>query len=400
MMFIRFAFIIFLLSFSFSFPQNNKVPIIAFHGVPSGKFSTEEQFINMKSAGIDICYTVFNSKEEVIKALNASQTAGTKLIINIKALQIDIKNAVNLFKNYPALYGYALADEPSPIQFDDLRKDILQISSLDKKHIIYINLYPNYVPKQLINDLSYENYVKKFVEQVPVKFISFDHYPIIKNEVRENWYENLETIRNISAQNNLPFWAFACSTIHYSYFQPTLQGVRLQQFSNLLYGAQALQYFTYWTLSYEDNWKKEKYGYSIVDDQGNPTPTYNIVKKVNLQIQRLAWVFFGANSDKVYHTGTEIPEGTSKLISVPKGFKYFSTNGKNALVSLMSNGKNRFVIIQNKSLNNNITLDYQLGEPMKIVDNFSGKTKNISSTKKLKASILPGDVLIFNSNNN
>lgn len=390
----RFILILFICFFTNLYSQKN-IPIFAFHGVPPGKFSTKEQFETMKKAGIKICYTVFNSKEETLIALDESYAAGTKLIINIRGLHSSLKDAVMFFKDHPALYGYALADEPTPKQFEDLKDVVLEIRKYDTESAIYINLYPNYVSSKIINGLSYEKYLKKFIEIVPIRFISFDHYPIVKNEIRENWYENLEIIKNISYQNNLPFWAFACSTIHYNYLKPTLSGLRLQQFSNLLYGAQGLEYFTYWTLTYEDNWVKEKYGYSIVDDKGNPTQTYHIVKIVNEQIQRLAWVFLGAKADDVFHTGNEIPQGTKKLTSLPDRFKFFSTYGKNALISFMTNRTRKFVIIQNKSLTDDLILEYQFDKPMKTVNNKSGKISNLSVSKRYNTNISPGDILIF-----
>lgn len=378
--------------------QKKLFPIVAYQGIPSS-FTNERNYQILKDAGFTINLNMFESVEDVEKALSIGEKTKVKIIASVP----DIKNSpeiiVKKIKNHSNLLAYYIEDEPSTSRFIELSEIVKKIKIVDNKKLIYINLMPTYAGKIAYAAVSYDAYVKQFLTVVNPNILSFDHYPVINNTVRKDFYKNLEIIRSNAYKYNIPFWAFACTAIHFEYQEPTFQSLKMQQFSNLLYGAQALQYYTYWTVN-NQHWKDNHYSYAIVDDQGNPTPTYNIVKKVNLQIQRLAWVFFGAKSDKVYHTGTEIPEGTSKLISVPKGFKYFSTNGKNALVSLMSNGKNRFVIIQNKSLNNNITLDYQLGELMKIVDNFSGKTKNISSTKKLKASILPGDVLIFNSNNN
>lgn len=73
-------------------------------------------------------------------------------------------------------------------------------------------------------------------------------------------------------------------------------------FSNLLYGAQGLQYFTYWTLD-DENWKKNEFKHSIVDSRGNPTVTYSIVQKTNNDIQKYAGVFLGSTVDSVFHTG-------------------------------------------------------------------------------------------------
>ncbi|WP_419870122.1 alpha-amylase family protein [Chryseobacterium sp. CT-SW4] len=376
--------------------QNKNIPILAFHGVPPGEFSTKEQFQKMKEVGINISYTDFSNKEDILKALDASLAANTKLMFNIENVQTDTEEIVRLVKDHPALYGYGLVDEPGPHQFTHLKELILKIRKIDKSHKIYVNLFPNYVSTSLIDGLSYKDYLAKYLKEVPVDFLSFDYYPIVNNQVRESWYSNLEDVRNITLKNGMDFWAFACSTIHYNYLQPTVEGIRLQQFGNLLYGAKALQYFTYWTLTYADVWIKEKYGYSIVDDRGLPTPTYNVVKTVNEEIQRLAWFFSGAKSEQVFHTGNNIPEGTVKLSSIPKQFSIFSTEGKDALISYMSNENKNFVIVQNKSLYENIQLTYKPKQSLKKVNNDSGKESiSLLSSKKYNDIILPGDILIF-----
>jgi len=381
--------------FYFLFYAQNNIPIIGFMGV-SDKNASVINYKKMYAAGINISLMDFRDFNAAKKALNNANLANVKLILMFPSALTN-KSEIEQIKNHNALYGYYIADEPSLSEFSFFENRILQIKRYDDTHLFYINLHPNHAPAKHLGTSNYAEYLEEFASKSTVQFFSFDNYPVLGLKIRYEWYDNLELIRNISLKFKKPFWGFACTTIHDEYIKPTVAAIRLQQFSNLLYGAQGLQYFRYWGHTQQEMLKSKNIGYSIVDDQGNPTPTYNIVKKVNLQIQRLAWVFFGAKADKVYHTGTEIPEGTSKLMSVPKGFKYFSTYGKNALVSLMFNKKNRFVIIQNKSLDHNITLEYQLAEPMKIVDNSSGKTKNISSVKKLKASVLPGDILIFTS---
>ncbi len=387
--------IVFLLVYNIVISQEKRMPIFAFHGVPPGEYSTVSQFSTMKRAGIDICYTLYNSNQEVKTALNAAKKANVKLIIRVSSLFTDTEGTLNLFKNHPALYGYCIGDEPNPSDFDNLAILAKKIKKIDPYHIIYINLFPNYVEPKLLNNITYRDYLNTFVQKVPVSFLSFDNYPIVKDQVRIDWYKNLEDLRSVSLNKDIDFWAFACSTIHYDYRQPTVSGIKLQQFGNLLYGAQGLQYFAYWTLNYEANWRKENYGYSIVDDRGNPTPTYNVVKSVNEQIQRLAWVFSGAKSVAVFHTGINIPEGTKKLYSVPEQFKFFTTYGKEAIVSIMSNGKNKFIIVQNKSLSENMRLEYQPKMRIRKVDNNTGKSMELSLLKKYNDSILPGDIIVF-----
>ncbi|MDY0933025.1 hypothetical protein [Chryseobacterium sp. CFBP8996] len=373
--------------------QKNTFPIIAFQGIPSSH-SNDRNYQVLKNAGFTVNLNMFDSLEEVEKALNIGHKNNVKII----ALIPNIKNTPGIIaekiKNNPALLAYYIEDEPPTSRFLELSEIVKNIKSIDDKKLIYINLMPTYAGNVAYAAVSYDAYVKQFLNLVKPNVLSFDHYPIVNNTVREDFYENLEIIRSNAYEYNIPFWAFACTAIHFAYREPTLQSLKLQQFSNLLYGAQGLQYYTYWTVN-DQYWKDNHYSYAIVDDIGNPTPTYNFVKTINQQIQRLAWVFYGAKADAVYHTGNEIPEATKELVSIPKGFKHFSTNGNNALISFMTNKENKFIIIQNKSMIDNLTLNYQLAKKMKIIDNSTGKVKNTEISKKNKAVILPGDILIF-----
>ena len=120
-----------------------------------------------------------------------------------------------------------------------------QIKAADSTHFCYLNLLPNGVDEQALGD-TYRGYVNRFINEVQLPLVSFDCYPVIGDQVRHNWYENLEIIADESKKANLPFWAFALSTAHTPYPIPTMSELRLQMYSNLAYGAQVLQYFTYW----------------------------------------------------------------------------------------------------------------------------------------------------------
>ena len=392
------GFTIFFLFFLFFLNFGQKIPILGFVGVPESD-ATAENYKTMKDAGFSISLMTFSNHLNTLKALNAAKQSGIKLILSYPELYSEPQKVIPEIKNHPALEGYYMGDEPSPKDFIGYIDFAEKIKKYDNTPILYANLFPNYVSSENIGNLSYNEYIKQAINKLPFSFISFDHYPLVKNMIRENFYENLEIIRKESQNNNKSFWGFACSTIHFDYLKPEIAGIKLQHFGNLLYGAQGLQYFTYWTMTSDPNWKRDNYSYAIVDHTGNPTPTYNVVKIVNAQIQRLAWVFFGAKADAVFHTGNEIPRGTQKLNTIPNGFKFFSTYGKNALISYMTNGKRKYVIIQNKSLTDNLLLEYQLSKLMKKVNNETGDTENISISKRYNSNILPGDVLIFTYKN-
>ncbi|WP_294277116.1 hypothetical protein [uncultured Chryseobacterium sp.] len=382
------------LSFLSFFAAGQKIPILGFVGIPESN-ATVSNYKKMKEAGFSISLMTFSDHQNALKALDAASQSNIKLILSYPELYSEPQESISKIKNHAALGGYYLGDEPRPRDFKDFKKFAETIKVYDPAPVFYANLFPNYTTLQQIDGLSYIDYIRRAINEIPFSFISFDNYPLVNNKVRPGFYENLELVRRESGNSNKPFWAFACTAIHFDYLKPTLAGLKLQQFSNLLYGAQGLQYFTYWTMTSDPNWKKDHYSYAIVDDQGNPTPTYTIVKELNEQIQRVAWVFLGAKSDAVFHIGDEIPQGTTKLKFVPEPFQVFSTRRKNAMISFMTASKNKFIIIQNKSLSENLILDYKLKSTLKKVHNLSGKEENLLKQKMYSDIILPGDILIF-----
>ncbi|MNX92477.1 hypothetical protein D3C86_1246180 [compost metagenome] len=268
-----------------------------------------------------------------------------------------------------------------------------KVESLDPNHPIYVNLHPIHADPPYLGNLSYDNYVDQYLKSTDIKILSFDNYPIVNNKVNHDWYQNLEIIRSNAIKHKKPFWAFANSTIFYNYKQPTIGGLKLQQFSNLLYGAKGLQYFTYITMD-DEYWKRHNFSYAIVNNNGTPTPTYNLVKKVNNQIKTLSWVFLNSKVDSVFHVGGTIPIGTKRMNFLPEKFKKFKTYENQALVSFMTSRTRKFVIIQNKDMFKPMSFNYQLKTGVSIVDNKTGKMKT-ASTKELVYSIAPGDILIF-----
>ncbi|REC49594.1 hypothetical protein DRF67_03760 [Chryseobacterium pennipullorum] len=371
-----------------------KIPIIGYMGVPEQNISVDNYKV-MKDAGFSISLMNFSNLNNAINALDTAQKAGIQLILFFPQLHSEPQINIPKIKNHPALYGYFIGDEPFPSDFNNFLKYIDIIKTYDDSHKFYINLNPMYAPKERFDGVNYEDYISQAINKLPFSFVSFDHYPLVGNKIRKEFYENLEIINRQSQKYNKPFWAFACSTIHFDYLKPELAGLKLQQFGNLVYGAQGLQYFTYWTMTSDPNWIKDNYSYSIVDDKGQPTSTYNIVKIINEQVQRLAWVFAGAKSDAVFHTGNNIPAGTKKLTSLPKHFSSFSTKGQDALIAYMSNGAKEFIIIQNKSLSQDLNLTYKLNFSLEKVENKSGKITTLFSKRKYNDIILPGDILIF-----
>ena len=164
-----------------------------------------------------------------------------------------------------------------------------------------------------------------------------------------------------SERTGKPFWAFALSTAHMEYPVPTMGQLRLQMYSNLAYGAQALQYFTYWNPGTE-TWDFHQ---APVNQQGLRSRAYEEVRTLNQELQRRAAVFMGCRVLSVRHLGAEIPQGTRRLDTLPPHFLQIDSRGRGALVSHLVNGNLNYVVIQNTSPNRGICVDIRTDSQVK-----------------------------------
>ncbi len=356
----------------------NEFPIIAWTGIePENAYN---KFIKMKNAGINTYLGWYDNVEIVKNVLDAAERAGVKIITSCPGLTAESGQTVPALMNHPALYGYHLADEPETGELEQLGLKVQQIQSLDNYHPCYINLYPNWA----WGKEQYSSNVALFLEKAPVPFLSFDNYPIVSIDgnpsiLRPDWYRNLEEIAAVAKKHKIPFWAFALALSHrldasYFYQVPTLPELRLQVFSNLAYGAQAIQYFTF---------------HGIYID--NETEVYDRVKTVNQEVQKLTPVFLGATVTDVWHTGPVLPEGTRALGKLPDAIRSLSTEGTGAVVSLLENKGQSYLVIVNKDYRN----------PMKLTIDTEASVSRLSKegipvpATDTKLTVDPGDCIIY-----
>lgn len=338
-------------------PEGKPLPVLAWMGVPQKEVS-EARYREEADCGFTIDFSGFSNNETALKALDAAKAAGIRLLVSTPELETDPAGTVRRLKGHPALAGYFLRDEPDTTLFEKLGHWAQQIRSADPDHIIYINLLPNYATADQLRAASYAEYVDRFVKAVPAAtFLSFDFYPIVGTSVRPSWDENLEVVAAAARKADKPFWAFALSLRHYGYPVATIENLREEVYSDLAYGAQGIQYFTYWQPTSFDC------GDSPIDANGKRTAVYEVVKRMNAEIRAIAPVFAGAKVISVGQTGEHIPAGT-KPFKAEAPVKSVRTQGDGAIVSHLSNGSRQYLVIVNR--------DFQ--HPMPTTVTFDGST--------------------------
>lgn len=382
--------------------SNEEMPILAWVGVPEEE-TTIERFRELKESGININFSWYSSVEAVEKALDIAQKTGVKLLPSCPELKSEPEKTAKRLMKHPALSGYHLVDEPNASDFDELANWVKRIQSVDKKHYCYINLFPNYASAEQLFEKGfaipqgediYAKHVDTFLKIVPVPFISFDHYPLKeKNGIKTlnaQWYKNLEVIAAASKKYNLPFWAFALTVPHNQHPVPSVAEIKLQLYSNLAYGAQVLQYFTYWTPGINASWD---FYHAPIGLDGKRTDVYDRIKLINREVQNIAKVFLDAKVISVSHTGNQIPSGTRRIAKLPAPVKVLETGENGAIISLLEKGNQQYLIIVNRDFESPMKLTIATDESVKKIlkDGTSVPANTYTNTSQVD----PGDMVIY-----
>ena len=367
------------------------IPILGWYSIPPEEASPA-RYREMKEAGFDFSFSFLGSPQDVQKSLDAAHQAGMKIVISCPELKTETEKIVKQFMNHPALAGYFLRDEPAVDAFTDLGNWAKRVNAVDPKHFCYVNLFPNYASPLQLGTADYREYVNKFAKEVPLHFLSFDSYPLTSAEgVYEKWHQNLEIFSDEAKKVNKPFWGFAQSVLFDNKHEdPSLATMRVQMFTNLTYGAQGLQYFTYWTpVSPAEDFRG-----GPITLEGKRSTVYDNIKTLNQEIKNLSGVFYGAKVKSLQFFGNTIPVGTKRMSVLPAALKVFATEGKTALVPLLEKGGKQFIVIVNtyyrKKMSLTISGDSSLKRVLK--DGSIVPASAYASTVDVEA----GDVVIYN----
>jgi hypothetical protein len=372
-----------------------QIPILAWYSIPAAE-TTVDRYQEMKEAGITHSLTFLPNLDAVQKALDVAQKVGIKLVVNCPELKTDPEKTARLVMNHPAIAGYHLMDEPAIGLFKDLGEWAKRIQSVDSKHFCYVNLFPNFADSTQLGTKSYLKYMHEYTDKVPIAFISFDYYPVMKDRLMKTWYENLEQISVESKRTGKPFWAFALTTTYDNdHVNPqTLAAMRLQVFSDLAYGAQGIQYFTYWSATSINGPSSEDQRGAPINAAGKRSVVYDRVKQMSEEIRNLSGVFLGAKMVWVRHASKGmIPSGTIRLTSLPPQIRVLDAGGAPILVSLLEKGDFNYLVVVNKDFLNTINLTFDGDETVKKVQKDG--TLVAASAYESTMELDPGDVAIY-----
>ena len=377
-------------AYTYANPTDDEFPILAWFSILPDEEQTLARYQELAEAGFNISFSHFSTLAQVRRALNAMNGSGVRLMASCGEIQSDSQNTLSFLRRHPLVCGYFIGDEPSVPGMTAYGQACANIRRYDPQKIVYGNLLPNYINPADVGAESYRDYVQKYIEIVNSGLLSFDNYPIVKSGgkdvIRGGFFENLKIVHEEADRVGWPFWAFALATAHGSYPVPTLTHLRMQIYSDLAFGAQGIQYFTYWT-PLGTQWDFHN---APIDENGNRTNVYYLIQQVNGVVQNLSWVFLGAHVKKVGFTA-DVPQGCTTYTKYPEEV-YRLKCDQGLLVSELENGDKRFLVLVNHSLTTTkrITLSAREGRVLKVLE--TGETEALRIDSR---SIEPGNMFVY-----
>lgn len=354
------------------------LPIMGWWGIPEKEVS-RARYREAREAGFTHLMQFAGSTDRMLRYLDMAEAEGLKLEVKLSQTYTEPEKVAAALKDHPALAMYHVKDEPPVQDFAKWAGIMKRLSSVDPKHPCYLNLLADSTdPQRWLGVPKYEDYLARALEEMPLPFVSADYYPCMVTDkdmarpyrdpdgcvvVKDKWYNQLEIISAAARRKKLMLSLFACDVAHYNvdyvYPVPTLGQLRLQQYVNLAYGAQFLQYFTYWNP--DPNGSLHKFHESIIRFDGTRGEVYDLVRALNRELQARAFAFLGFEVVSVRHTGETIPMGTTRLERLPPWVKSLSTPDGGAAVSHLRKGNFETLCVVNRSPVRELTLDIAFG---------------------------------------
>ena len=359
----------------------------------------------------------FNLIPNAEETLDLAQKSGIKVMLEHGRLTPKVAKdtdklkelgaVIDRVKNYPALEGYYLFDEPKADAIPKLAKIVEFVRERDPKHYCFINMLPVYgvpgyaVPIEPGVDPSktYMKFIKKYIEEVKPDLLSYDFYMFHKNQNGEpedlaGYFANLSLIRDAAKSAEIPFINIIQACAFDDTFRvPNENELRWQVYTTLAYGGRGISYFLYWGPT--------KYGGIYQDGKPNKALLEPIVE-LNKELKALSPIMMTLDSEEVYNSENSL-NGKSPIPE--KSPVQVETDGKYVLGLFSTGNKINHFMLVNTNYKDSEVVKVKLqqrpeGEPPVDAVQFNPKANAwedvvVSETGILETELAPGDGRLF-----
>ncbi len=293
---------------------DQQIPIMAWYG-PSPKSVNPFDLLRIRDAGFNSCLIDLQQSELNTRALAFADSIGLGLYLSDEYIErfkdgadttlYAIDSLTAQYHTFSSFLGYFLSDKPGLNDLPPLAILTDYMHSRYPSNQFFIQAYPEYATPAAIDTSSYQDYISLMSQKLRLCFFSFEHYGIIKDEIRNDYFLNLEQARHLSLRQRVPFWAFALLVAFDDYPEVAHSHVRFQLYSGLAFGAKGVQYYSFRppkSNSYE-------YGDAMLSDEGDPTDALTFTRMINSEIQKLGPTLMRLTSTGVYFSEPVPPYG-------------------------------------------------------------------------------------------
>ena len=310
---------------------------ISFWVDPPANEDMDTQYRRIADAHFNVVMGGFGARtpEQIARQIELCAKYGLKLLVRPGGQPVDQT------PDHPVVLGYLLKDEPTAAEFPALAAQVKEFRKHRPGKLAYINLFPStYATPAQWGVPTYDEHVRRFVDEVGVDVLSFDHYPAMRPDLdaRDGYCENLDTVRKHALRANIPFWNFFNIMPFGPHFAPTEAQVAWQIYTSLAYGAKGVMYFCYWTPQGGEFPK----GGAIIAVDGRPTRHYDQARRINARISKL-----GPTLMKLTSTAVHRIKPGEKAAEILKGSPIRSLTDGDYLVGVFTHQDGRRAVMLN-----------------------------------------------------
>lgn len=225
---------------------------------------------------------------------------------NIFCENNDYVGAMRDTAKWKSIKGYIVWDEP--ILEEHMAETRRMIDYCEREYpdmLPYTVANPDYNRLCYWGDRAYVPYIERFLDVIDPAQMSFDYYPIGRNEYdpalqldNSTMWSNLEVVRTAAQRRDVPFW-FYYQGHHFPWhkidYTLTFPMVRSMAYAGVLHGAKALECYT------------EFDGY-VDPATGGKGVFFEEHKKLNAELRTLGNTLMALTCQRVIHDETLLPD--------------------------------------------------------------------------------------------
>lgn len=294
-----------------------------------------------------------------------------KMDYHAESIMRDVTALVERTGRHEALFGYYLRDEPHASLFPALARYVAAHRQVAPYARPLINLFPNYASELQLGTATYEQHLEQYLTLVRPPLLSYDHYALMEDgSLRDLYFPNLEAVRAAALAHELPFWNVVLANAHFNYAEPSAAGFRFQAYTTLAYGGRGIGYFTYLTPT------RGNYRSGPIDQFGDKTPAWHMLRNVNLQLHALAPTMIRLRSVGVFHH-PDLPAGCRALAD-SRHLAELTGAGRFVVGEFDSPDGQAYVLVVNKDLDRSTHFGVRFRQPGTILqtNSYTGRTES------------------------